>query len=152
MTNYTHKKNNRKDQRTALEVIFVGVFKALWWLVTLPFKKGKKSAGISNADKQYIAGKRREIEKMTQSDNIYELKHAVIEADKLVDHILQLKGYAGETFADRLRSAEKYMDHTIYQNLWEAHKIRNQVAHDTTEIGVSELKRSVTTFKEYTNG
>jgi len=143
MNNNSYKKKSNKDQRTLLEIVLVGFFKGLWWLITLPFHKGKKRGGLSSHDKEHILSKRQEIEKMAQSDSIYELRHAVIEADKLVDFILKKKGYFGETFADRLRNAEKYLDHATYQNLWDAHKVRNAVAHSQEDISAPQIKSAI---------
>lgn len=144
---------NKKAQPTFLELLLVGIGKGLWWLITLPFHKGqKRSRGISSADRQYIIQKRHEIEGMSDSENIYELKHAVIEADKLVDYVMKTKGYGGETFADRLRNAESYMDQATYQRLWDAHKIRNQIAHQDDHIEVHVLKSSIKTLLYYTSG
>lgn len=143
MTNSRVKKNIKYGDRTLLEIILAGFFKGLWWLITLPFHKGKKRGGLSLEDKQHILSKRIEIEKMAQSDSIYELRHAVIEADKLVDFVLKKKGYSGETFADRLRNAEKYIDHATYQKLWDAHKIRNAVAHSQENISAPQIRSAI---------
>ena len=152
MNNYQKQKPYKhKNQATMPEVILIGIGKALWWLITLPFHKGRRAgSGISSADKQYIAAKRLEIEGMATSDNIYELRHAVIEADKLVDHLLKLKGYGGESFADRLRSTEAYLDQQSYQRLWDAHKIRNQIAHQDNHIEISTLHFAIKTLLNYT--
>lgn len=152
MVNYQHQKTySRKNQRTVPEIILIGLGRGLWWLITLPFHRGQKhQKGISVADKQYIIGKRQEIERMMLSDNAYELKHAVLEADKLIDHILKLKGYAGETFADRLRAAENHMDAATYQRLWEAHKVRNQIAHQDNHLSLEEIHRAIKQLISYT--
>jgi len=57
-----------------------------------------------------------------------EWKYAVIEADKLVDDQLKSR-YGGETMGERLRGIEKTQLVSI-DGLWEAHKIRNRLAHD----------------------
>jgi len=144
-------KHYKKNQEpTLLETIFIGMFKGLWFLVTLPFKKRRKKAGISDQDKQKIIEKRQEIEKLISSGNQYELKHAVMEADKLVDQILKLKGYLGDTFADRLRNAEKHIDQNTYQNIWAGHKVRNTLAHESEVIiSESELKNTVRKLLNY---
>lgn len=148
MANY-----NKKNQHTFLEVLFIGLFRGIWFLITLPFKKrSKRNKGISNSDKNYIRGKRIEIEGLIHSSSDIEVKHAVMEADKLVDHILKLKGYSGETFADRLRSAEKFVDRNTYESLWYAHKIRNQIAHDNDEIGRQTLVSSANKLLNYIRG
>jgi len=120
-----------KNNPTILETIIVGIFKAIWFLLTLPFrgfKRVKKGLGVE--ERNYITGKRLEIEKMLNSDKQAELCHAVIEADKLVDYTLKTKGYAGETFADRLCSAQNFINPTLYNSIWQGHKVRNQIAHE----------------------
>jgi len=139
-----HKKQN---QRTALEIIFLGIFKGLWWLVTLPFGKHKKNK--SNVDQAYLSSKKNEISMLLNSDSHIELKHAVLEADKLVDYILQARGYRGETFADRLRSAQSYIDASTYEMLWQGHKVRNQIAHDDTNFSNDELKSAARKLLKY---
>jgi len=121
-----------QSQQTFLEIIVVGIFKVLWWIIALPFKglKGKKKSGLGAEEKNYIAIKRQEVENFLNSESPIELKHAVMEADKLVDYILQAKNYQGETFADRLRSAESFISKDIYNSIWTGHKVRNQIAHE----------------------
>lgn len=122
-----------KNQSTFLETIVVGFFKALWFLVSLPFRGIKWSrgkTGLSVEERNYITSKRLEIEKMLSSENQIELRHAVMEADKLADYTMKQKGYMGETFADRLRSAEDSIPKNIYNDAWQGHKVRNQIAHE----------------------
>jgi len=144
-----YKKYNQSDP---LQLIVVGLFRLLWWIATLPFKglvRGKKK-GLSLNDRNYLASKRQEIERLTGSQSEIELKHAVMEADKLVDYAFKAKGFAGETFADRLRSAQSSLNPALYNELWQGHKVRNQIAH---EQGVSfsdrELKEAVTKLLMY---
>ena len=138
-----------KNQPTALETIVVGIFKGLWWLVKLPFGGLKKKYRISGVDKQAIITKRSEIEQLVSSDNVIELKHAVMEADKLVDKVLRLKGYGEGTFADRLKKAEQYTDRRVYQDLWDGHKVRNRIAHDESHISENALRGAVKKLLSY---
>lgn len=57
-------------------------------------------------------------------------KLAVIEADKLVDTALQSKGFAGETMGERLMLIQPSQLNSL-QNLWDAHKLRNLLVHET---------------------
>lgn len=139
-----------KNQPTVPETIVIGIGKGLWWLVSLPFRKRGRRAGLSVSDRNYIIKKRQEIELLLNSSSIIELKHAVMEADKLVDFILKKKGYRGETFADRLRNAESHINHDIYQSIWNGHKIRNQIAHDEGSIEKSILITAANKLLNYT--
>jgi len=57
-------------------------------------------------------------------------KYSVIEGDKLVDTVLKRAGLQGESMADRLRRTEKLIPRRIYQDMWHAHKLRNQLIHE----------------------
>jgi hypothetical protein len=145
----SYQKYSKKQSKTFLEIALVGIFKGLWFLIKLPFKGLSSKKGISIAERNEITGKRHEIEGLISSNNEIELKHAVMEADKLADRVLKLKGFGGDTFADRLRSAERSMDHGIYQSLWQGHKVRNRIAHESGAINPSELRSAVNDLLRY---
>lgn len=149
MSNYNNQKQKYQNQPNVLGIIILGIFKALWWLITLPFRKKSSKAGLELRERQHIATKRNEIKNLLKSENIIELKHAVIEADKLVDYILKAKGYVGVTFADRLRAAQSYIDKYQYDAIWQGHKIRNLIAHENDKIDRDSLKEAVDCLLTY---
>lgn len=54
-------------------------------------------------------------------------KHAVMEADKLLDQMLKKRGYQG-SLGDKLKKARPvFSDNNA---IWEAHKLRNKIAHE----------------------
>lgn len=59
-----------------------------------------------------------------------EPKLGIIEADKLVDTVLKKAGIKGGTLGERLRGAKDLVPRDVYSNMWEAHKVRNQIVHD----------------------
>jgi len=144
-------KGRRQPEKTILEVIVVGIFKGLWWLIKLPFGGKGKKKGLLQHDLGFIRAKRQEIEGFLNSTSEVELKHAVMESDKLADYVLKALNYSGETFADRLRSAENHINQDVYQSLWHGHKIRNQIAHETElKISNPELKHAAEQLLKYT--
>lgn len=77
-----------------------------------------------------------------------EWKFAVIEADKLVNEILKISGFPGETLGERLMNTDKARLVSI-DSLWEAHKIRNRLAHDSNYfLRYSEAKRAVILYEK----
>lgn len=80
-------------------------------------------SGFSVLPEGEISQKFSEIETM-------EPKLAIIEADKLVDTILKKAGIKGETLGERLRNSQSFISREVYSNMWEAHKVRNQIVHD----------------------
>jgi hypothetical protein len=62
------------------------------------------------------------------SENPNDWKLAIIEADIVLDDILKQRGYAGNSLGERLRSIAPSQLSTL-DDAWEAHKVRNQIAH-----------------------
>jgi len=81
--------------------------------------------------------------KRLETDREVEYKLAIIEADSLLDDTLKKMGYEGETIGDRL----KQLSSVILPNLdqvWEAHKIRNNVVHDPDyKLTLDQAKRAL---------
>lgn len=63
------------------------------------------------------------------SENESDRKVALIAADTLIEKILALAGYSGENLGEKLKNIEP-SDLDSLQDLWEAHKIRNRIAHE----------------------
>lgn len=64
------------------------------------------------------------------SDNPSDWKQAVIDADIMLDEMVKAMNYPGETLGERLKAIEP-SDFLTLQDAWEAHKIRNQIAHES---------------------
>ncbi len=79
---------------------------------------------------------------------------AILEADIMLGGLLDAMFLTGETMADKLKAVEK-SDFRAIDNAWEAHKIRNQVAHEgeTFMLSQREAKRVIalyqTVFEEF---
>lgn len=81
-----------------------------------------------------------------------ERKFAIIAADTLIEKILNLAGYSGENLGERLKKIEP-SDLDSLNNLWEAHKIRNRIAHEadyklSKEDAEAALKNFESTLRE----
>ncbi len=82
------------------------------------------------------------------SPNPNDWKFAILEADIILDDLLNTMGYKGETMADKLKTIEK-SDFLTLDAAWEAHKIRNQIAHEGADFLVTEreARRVVSLFE-----
>lgn len=69
-----------------------------------------------------------ELQAHGESDNPNDWKLAIIEADIIMDEEFKRLGYAGTSIGERLRSISPSAMQTL-DDAWEAHKVRNQVAH-----------------------
>ncbi len=76
-----------------------------------------------------------------------EWKFAVIEADKLIDLVLQKAGFPGETLGERLMNIQDGQIANL-QGLWDAHKIRNRLAHDVDHfLRYTEAKQAIDQYE-----
>ncbi|MFM2340142.1 MAG: hypothetical protein RLZZ360_778 [Candidatus Parcubacteria bacterium] len=67
------------------------------------------------------------------SENPNDWKLAIIEADIILDEALKRQGYAGTSLGERLRSISPAAMRTL-DDAWEAHKIRNEIAHSGVDF------------------
>lgn len=82
------------------------------------------------------------------SANESDWRLAILEADIMLDDMLKEMGTLGDTLADRLKSVN---EHTLpsVQKAWEAHLVRNRIAHDGANFTLSqhEARRIVGLFE-----
>ncbi len=63
------------------------------------------------------------------SDNEQQWRLAILEADIMLNELLDMQGYKGETMGDKMRGVERGDFNTI-DIAWEAHRVRNRIAHE----------------------
>ncbi len=81
------------------------------------------------------------------SDSPSDWKLAIIEADIILDEILKEKGYAGVSLGERLKSISPSQLQSL-DDAWQAHKVRNQVAHGGADFILTQ-KLAQDTIKQY---
>jgi hypothetical protein len=87
------------------------------------------------------------IETQLKRDNVSSYHLCVLNADKLVDHALKECGIKGTTMGDRMKSARETWSNATA--LWAAHKLRNQIAHETdARVGYDDARRALAGFKQ----
>jgi hypothetical protein len=72
-----------------------------------------------------------------RSDNPALWRIAILEADMILDELLRTLGYQGEGIGEMLRQVERG-DMLSLDNAWQAHKVRNKIAHEGYNFGLSE--------------
>ncbi len=64
-------------------------------------------------------------------------RNAIIESDIILDEMLTRLGYQGASVGEKLRGATTTHFQTL-QNAWEAHKVRNDIAHQGSTFELTE--------------
>jgi len=77
-----------------------------------------------------------------------EWKLAVIEAENILDESLQRMGFLGETFGERLKQIRPDQLKNLDQ-VWEAHKIRNNIVHDPDyRLSLEQAKKALEIYEK----
>ena len=71
------------------------------------------------------------------SVNPSDWKLAILECDIMLSEILERMGYMQESIGEKLKSIEP-SDFTNIEAAWEAHKIRNAIAHEGSDFLINE--------------
>lgn len=92
------------------------------------------------------------VELLMQSHNPSDWRQAVIEVDVMLEDMLDKMGYPGVSIGDKLKNIEKG-DFQTLDKAWEAHKVRNRIAHDGSmyKFSYDEAARVVSLYKDVFN-
>jgi hypothetical protein len=89
------------------------------------------------------------IQSLVNSHNLNDWKQAIIEADIMLDEMLEKMGYKGDSIGDKLKQIEA-SDFLTLNQAWEAHKVRNQIAHQGSNYILShdEAERVIDLYSQ----
>ena len=79
------------------------------------------------------------IQTLIESPNDSDWRVAIIEADSMMEEILREKGISGTTVSELLEGAKESGYRSI-QDAWDAHLVRNQIAHEGLDFPISQLE------------
>lgn len=99
----------------------------------------KYSSDTPNLDPAMVKSRWAEITAMQNSPS--GMKNALMEADKLLDHVMQAKGFAGDSMGERLQSSTAKTAYSNLNAIWAAHKLRNQMAHEVNHDFVPQASQ-----------
>lgn len=88
------------------------------------------------------------IKSHVSSENPANWRMAIIEADLLLEDVITQMGYQGQSLGEKLKSIEQ-ADFPMLQLAWEAHKVRNKIAHEGEKFILTqrEARRVIDLFE-----
>lgn len=94
-------------------------------------------------------GKWNQLVNLVMSENQNDWRLAIIEADTMLSDMVDVMGYKGDSLGDKLKQIEK-SDFMTLDKAWEAHKIRNTIAHAGSDFILSqrEARRVIDLYKQ----
>lgn len=104
-------------------------------------RKGGSRLNIEKYRSKWLA-----IEQSLNRDNMGTYQLAILNADKLVDQALKDRGFGGTTMGERMKAA--HATWTRRDAVWEAHKLRNRIAHEPdVTVSYDQARRALAGFK-----
>lgn len=137
-------------------ITFLAILYVAWMTYKLHVEDVKKSKLVTVVESlpSIQSQKWRQVLAHVNSLNPAEWRLSILEADVLLDDMMQSLGFHGDTLGERLKNTPKGDFKTI-DTAWEAHKIRNAIAHEGFDFLLSqrESKRIIglyeIVFKEF---
>ena len=105
----------------------------------------KKGSHNLNVDKYRLRWL--QIEQQLKKDEPSSYHLVVLNADKLLDQALRERGVRGTTMGERMKNIKDTWSNA--NSVWTAHKLRNQIAHETdVNVGYDDARRALAGFKQ----
>jgi hypothetical protein len=105
-------------------------------------RKGHRTLDVDKYRQQWLA-----VERLINRDDPSSYQLAILNADKLLGQALQQSGYKGQTMGERMKTAQSSWSNA--NNVWYAHKLRNQIAHEPdVSIRYDDARRALSCFKQ----
>lgn len=76
---------------------------------------------------------------LVESSNDSDWRVAILEADSMLEEVLKDRGFSGTTASELLEGAKESGYLTI-QDAWDAHLVRNQIAHEGSDFALSQVE------------
>ncbi|MBP6860138.1 MAG: hypothetical protein KBC38_01060 [Candidatus Pacebacteria bacterium] len=77
------------------------------------------------------------VQSLIESGSPSEWRQAIIEADIMLDDVLASYGYPGNSVGEKLKAGDPSRFRTL-QDAWDAHKVRNDIAHQGSGYQLTE--------------
>lgn len=114
------------------------------FLFLLTYINSKK---VSPKKKEKIYDKLESLESLVKSSDMYARRDAIIRLDNLLAKSLRIKYRNEKTCGENLKIAKNLFTKDLYQNLWDVHKLRNEIVHKDRDIEYEEAVKSYRIYK-----
>lgn len=124
--------------------VIIAFFALDFILVFFIFLKRRRGVSLKPEELQYIKSHWIRIIDMSQGN----MKQSIMDSDKLLDYALNRHGFEG-SLGEKLKLAgPRFSD---LDGTWSAHKLRNRIAHELSDIKKGDAIRALKQFKRALN-
>jgi uncharacterized protein YutE (UPF0331/DUF86 family) len=87
------------------------------------------------------------LKEQVKSEEVFARRDAIIKLDNLLSKSLQIKYSNDKKCGDNLKLANKLFNKKNYQEIWDVHKLRNEIVHKDIEVSVSDAQEAYEIYK-----
>ena len=110
--------------------------------IVISLKGGSRALNQDKFRSQWL-----EIENKFKRDDENTYTICIFEADKLLDKALRERGLSGKTMGERMKQLQGKW--TNGNGVWAAHKVRNQLAHETdASVDYTRARQALIAYKQ----
>lgn len=133
-------KNKNKKTKMKIFLIIVTIFVAIDVLIVFYVIWRRSRKKIPEKELEHVQRTWKKIIRLTDK------KHAILDADKLLDHALYLHRYRGSLGGKLKKAAPLFKS---INKVWAAHKIRNNIAHQINyDVDEKTYRNAMMAFKQ----
>jgi len=103
------------------------------------FRKAAQTVAAEDVPRTLLRWRR--VLEHANSEDEHKWRLAILEADIMLNELLDLQGYRGETMAEKMKQVNRAQFNSI-DDAWDAHRVRNRVAHEGAEHKLSEREKN----------
>ncbi|MGI6423004.1 MAG: hypothetical protein ACOX0X_00010 [Candidatus Dojkabacteria bacterium] len=102
---------------------------------------------IPASKKEKIFKRLEELKIQIEENDGYARRDAIIKLDNLLSQALQSRYRNSNSCGDNLKIAKNLFRKDKYQEIWDVHKIRNEIVHKDKEIGYDTVLHAYKVYK-----
>lgn len=129
------------DNQVLLTVIILALISIMFIFASINSKR------VPEKKKEKILEKLDELKTQSESDELIERRDVVIKLDNLLTKSLQLRYKNDNNCADNLIQAKSLFLKKQYQEVWDIHKLRNNIVHKDYELSRLESQNAYKIYK-----
>ncbi len=97
--------------------------------------------------KSKVLKKLEDLREQSESEEVYARRDAIIKLDNLMSKSLQIRYNNESSCGDNLKNAKFLFRKDYYQEIWEVHKLRNEIVHKDADVSYDSAQQAYKIYK-----
>lgn len=104
------------------------------------------SKRVNKKRKSHLLNKLKDLQKQIENNDPIIRRDGIIRLDNLLSKAFQSRYNNNKTCGDNLKDSKRLFNKKLYQEIWDVHKIRNEIVHKDIDISLEGAKEAYKTY------